>query len=80
MRILVYILLAFIIPIVLGYMAAFVYVVYLSVTGKDKTPEMQAKIAAKKKEMEAKKMKRKSSGSAHWTSYPSPLNDWGLWH
>lgn len=50
-----YILLAFIIPIILGYMAAFVYVVCLSVTGKDKTPEMQAKIAAKKKRWKLKK-------------------------
>jgi hypothetical protein len=56
------------------------YAGYLIISGKEKSPEIQALIAEKKAAKKSVKKESNRKSSTHWLSYPSPLNNWGLWH
>ena len=64
---LLYILLAFAIPFALVLVYAVGYACYLIATGKDKSPEIQAKIADLK---QRKAKKNKANKIAHSESFP----------
>lgn len=60
---------------------AFVANIFLLATGRMTKEELSAKAKAYKDQKRNKK-KNKAHGltSLDYMSYPSPLNDWGLWH
>lgn len=77
MKVSLYILLSLAAIFVVVFVGMFFYIGYRVLTGKMTYKDLE-KIEKQEKERKAKK--RKTSGSAHWISYPSPLNHWGLWH
>lgn len=64
---------------VLAFVGTLVYFIVSIATGRITTKELNDMVA-KEKERKAAKKTKKSSSSAHWLNYPSPLNNWGLWH
>ena len=56
----------------------FVYTGYRVLTGKVSPEEFKYHEEQVKKRKEEKF--KKAKGSTHWLSYPSPLNNWGLWN
>ena len=59
MKILLYILLAFLSPFALVFLYALVKAFYLMITGKDKTPKMQYKIDVQKRLNAIRKVRRR---------------------
>ena len=57
------------------FVVIFVYTGYRVLTGKVSLEEFKYH-----EEQVRKRKEKKTNGSIHWLSYPSPLNDWGLWH
>jgi len=70
-----YILLAIAILVILFVLYVVIDTFYRLATGKISKDEQTRIIASVKKD----RAKKKSKGFLHFMSYPSPLNNWGLW-
>lgn len=79
MKILLYIIIAFLAPWILFVIGVFLHTVYELATSKVSKEEQERRIATYEREKQKKKTKKKGS-SFHYLSYPSPLNRWGLWN
>lgn len=64
-----------VITLAVVFLVIFVYTGYCVLTGKISPEEFKYH-----EEQVRKRKEKKTNGSIHWLSYPSPLNNWGLWH
>ncbi len=79
MKFIFYTILALIAIAVLAFLWAVFSGIYKWATGKITKEDRKRMLEQHAREKTAKKAK-KNSGSLHFLSYPSPLNNWGLWH
>lgn len=82
MKILLYIIIAIIAIVAIFVIGVFMYTIYELATGKVSKEEQERRIAVYehcKKQKRLKKQAKRRGGSLHFLSYPSPLNNWGLW-
>lgn len=80
--ILIILLIIALLPVVV-FVVAFIANILMIVTGKLSREELAIKVEnynAKRKARANTKKQKKPYSSLDFTSYPSPLNDWGLWH
>ena len=78
MKILLYILIAFMTPFALVYLYALGYAFYLMITGKDKTPDIQHKMSVQKRLNAIRKIRRRKrlQNLIPDSKYPPPLDRW----
>ncbi len=82
MKVLLYIIIAIIAIVVIFVIGVFLQAIYELATGKVSKEEQERRIAVYERCKKQKRLKKQSKGrggSLHFLSYPSPLNNWGLW-
>lgn len=68
----------FVIAFAIALVVMFVCAGYCVLSGKIPPEKLKYYEEQRKKRKEEKE--KKKGGSVHWLSYPSPLNNWGLWN
>ncbi len=82
MKVLFYIIIAIIAIVAIFVIGVFLHTIYELATGKVSIEEQERRISVYecyKKQKRSKKQAKHRGGSLHFLSYPSPLNNWGLW-
>lgn len=79
MKAILYILLAIAALIILFVLGVMLVTFYRLATGKISKDEQARILASARRERAERKAKSRSRGLLHFLSYPSPLNNWGLW-
>ncbi|MBQ0076240.1 MAG: hypothetical protein KBS70_08035 [Bacteroidales bacterium] len=74
-----YIILALVAIAVLAVICVFLWTFFRLATGR-MSKEEKERILAQSKREKLNKKKGSSHHSSSFLSYPSPLNNWGLWH
>ena len=82
MRILLYIIVAFLIPWIIGFIVIFIKESRKIAKNEISREDLEHNVTVYKrykKIKEPKKQVKRRRGLFHFLSYPSPLNRWGLW-
>ena len=82
MRILLYIIVAFLIPCIIGFIVIFIKECRKIAKNEISREDLEHNVAVYKRYKCIKKPKKQTKrrgGLLHFLSYPSPLNRWGLW-
>ena len=82
MKVLLYIIIAFLIPWSIVYIVIFIREGIKIARGEISREDLEHNADVYKRYKRIKRLKKQSKGrggSLHFLSYPSPLNNWGLW-
>lgn len=80
MKILTYIIIAFVAVVLIFIVGVAAVTFYRLATGKISKEEQERILEADRRMKGNKRRKSKRGNPFHFMSYPSPLNHWGLWH
>lgn len=82
MRILLYIIVAFLIPCIIGFIVIFIKECRKIVKNEISKEDLEHNVEVYKRHKRIKRPKKQTKrrgGLLHFLAYPSPLNRWGLW-